>query len=170
MKEYRWQLLALIVALILFITSFLLTRSSAPTPTPSTTPAPTQSVQNPPTPTPTDAPAQPIVESNTTPAIVDGITTYREGLIGTVNRLNPLYATLNSVDGDITSLIFEGMTKINQYGEIIPSLATSWVVTFDGLEYMVSLRSDVLWQDGIPFTATDVVYTVSLLQSPDFSG
>ncbi|MDX2076051.1 MAG: ABC transporter substrate-binding protein [bacterium] len=170
MKEYRWQLLALIVALILFITSFLLTRSSAPTPTPSTTPAPTQSVQNPPTPTPTDAPAQPIVESNTTPAIVDGITTYREGLIGTVNRLNPLYATLNPVDSDITSLIFEGMTKINQYGEIIPSLATSWVVTFDGLEYMVSLRSDVLWQDGIPFTATDVVYTVSLLQSPDFSG
>ncbi|MFW5748808.1 MAG: ABC transporter substrate-binding protein, partial [Chloroflexota bacterium] len=35
---------------------------------------------------------------------------------------------------------------------------------------VVPLRQDVLWHDGIPFTAADVVYTVGLLQSPDFPG
>ncbi len=170
MRAYRWQLLALIVALFLFIASFVMTRPTTTTTAPPATPMPTQSVQNLPTPTPTDAPTQPIVENNIPPQVVEGITTYREGVIGRVNRLNPLYASLNPVDSDMTSLIFEGMTKINHYGEVVASLATEWVVAFDGLEYMVSLRNDVLWHDGIPFTASDVVYTVSLLQSPYFGG
>jgi peptide/nickel transport system substrate-binding protein len=34
----------------------------------------------------------------------------------------------------------------------------------------MQLRDDVLWQDGIPFTAVDVTYTMSLLQSADFPG
>ncbi|MCU0482088.1 MAG: ABC transporter substrate-binding protein [Anaerolineae bacterium] len=170
MKEYRWQLLALFLAIILFITSFIITRSNTPTPPPANTPAPTQIVQSEPTSIPTDAP-QPVNNANPIARPVsDDIPTYREGLIGRVNRLNPLYASLNPAESDITSLIFEGMTKINQYGEIIPSLATEWVVAFDGLEYMVSLRTDVLWQDGTPFDADDVIYTVSILQSPDFSG
>ncbi len=28
----------------------------------------------------------------------------------------------------------------------------------------------MLWQDGVPFTAADVIYTMSLLRSPDFPG
>jgi len=172
MKEYRWQLLALLLAIILFITSFIITRSNnAPAPVPVNTPAPTQAVENVPTSTPTNTPSQSIDNSNVAnETLTDAILTYREGLVGQITRLNPLYASLNPSEADITSLIFEGMTKINQYGEIVPSLATEWVVAFDGLEYMVSLRTDVLWQDGIPFTADDVVYTVSLLQSPDFDG
>lgn len=170
MKEYRWQLLALFLAIILFVASFIITRSNTPTPPPASTPAPTQMAQNEPPSTPTDAP-QPVNNTNPTPQLVtDATPTYREGVVGRVNRLNPLYASLNPAEADITSLIFEGMTKINQYGEIVPSLATEWVVAFDGLEYMVSLRTDVLWQDGVPFNANDVIYTVSILQSPDFGG
>lgn len=170
MKEYRWQLLALIVAIILFIASFVITRPNTPAPSPAPTAQSIESAQVMPTATPTDTPPQPIRIENPPAQPMDEIITYREGLVGRVNRLNPLYASLNPVDDDITSLIFEGLTKINPYGEVVPSLASEWAVAFDGLEYMVLLRNDVLWQDGMPFTATDVVYTISLLQSPDFDG
>lgn len=100
----------------------------------------------------------------------DGVPTYREALIGRVQRLNPLFASYNSVDADITSLIFEGLTTINVYGEPIPALAKSWITSPDGLEYVFTLRDDVLWQDGIPFTAADVAFTMSLLRAQNFPG
>src|SRR5690606_28750419 len=99
-----------------------------------------------------------------------GIVTFREGLVGPVLRLNPLLAELNPAERDITSLIYEGLTDTNEYGEPVPDLAREWVISANGLEYIVTLRDDVLWQDGIPFTAEDVVYTMSLLRSPDFPG
>lgn len=171
MKEYRWQLIALIISIMLFVTSFIITRPTTLVTSPTPTSQPTiPSTNISPTSTPIDMPAQPITISEPAHSQTDDIITYREGLVGRVSRLNPLYARLNPVDNDITSLIFEGLTKINQYGEVVPSLASEWAVEFDGLEYMVILRNDVLWQDGIPFTADDVVYTISLLQSPDFDG
>lgn len=93
-----------------------------------------------------------------------------EGVVGEIRKLNPLLATYNPADRDITSLIFEGLMTTNDYGEIVPDLAASWSVTSDGLEYLVALRDDVLWQDGLPFTAEDVVFTMQLMSTPDFPG
>src|SRR5690606_13016599 len=76
----------------------------------------------------------------------------------------------NTAESDITALIFEGLTRMNAYGEPEPNLAQSWVISSDGLEYIVTLRSDVLWQDGVPFTAADVDFTMSILRAPDFPG
>lgn len=93
-----------------------------------------------------------------------------EGLVGQVGKLNPLFANLNPVDRDITSLIYEGLTSINAYGEVIPDLATGWVVSSDGRDYIFALRQDILWQDGIQFTAADVAYTFRTIRHPDFPG
>ena len=93
-----------------------------------------------------------------------------EALVGHISKLNPLLATYNPPDRDITSLIFEGLTTTNDYGEIVPDLAASWTVSPNGLDYIVTLRTDVLWQDGIPFTAADVIYTFGVLGDPDFPG
>ncbi|HVO69622.1 MAG TPA: ABC transporter substrate-binding protein, partial [Aggregatilineaceae bacterium] len=93
-----------------------------------------------------------------------------EALVGQLHKLNPLLATYNPVDRDISSLIFEGLTTTDDYGEIIPNLATSWTVSADGLEYIFVLREDVLWQDGIHFTADDVVFTVNTMGDPLFPG
>ena len=93
-----------------------------------------------------------------------------EALVGQIRKLNPLLALYNPVDRDITALIFEGLTTTNDYGEIVPQLAASWTVTPDGLEYIVTLRDDVLWQDGVPFSAEDVVFTMRLMSDPDFPG
>jgi peptide/nickel transport system substrate-binding protein len=104
------------------------------------------------------------------PAPADGVPSFREALIGEVQRLNPLYADLNPTDADITSLMFEGLVRINEYGEPAPGLAADWVISGDGLEYVFTLRSDVLWHDGQPLSAADVVYTMSILSDPAFDG
>jgi peptide/nickel transport system substrate-binding protein len=43
-------------------------------------------------------------------------------------------------------------------------------VSDDGLVYTFYLRTTVRWQDGEPLTADDVLFTTSVLQSPDFPG
>lgn len=171
LRGNRWQFLALIAAALVFF-GVLLGRP-APSPAPIQTPAPQPSVSPTPSPTsapgetpaPTPAPVLQIVQETT-----DGVPTYREALIGRLQRLNPLFASLNPVDADISSLIFEGLTTINVYGEPVPALAKSWLISSDGLEYVFTLRDDVLWHDGIRFTAADVAFTMSLLRSPDFPG
>ena len=166
MRGYRYQLAAVLAAALVFIASVAL-RLSQPAPLPpSTPPAPPsataaiESVAALPTSTPVSQP----------PTSPDGIPTFREGLVGDVQRLNPLFSPANAPDRDIAHLIFEGLTTTNAFGEPVPALAKSWVISSDGLEYILFLRDDVLWQDGTPFTATDVLYTMSLLRSPDFPG
>jgi peptide/nickel transport system substrate-binding protein len=175
LRGFRWQFLALIMAIAIFAIS-LAARDTGETPA---NPSPTPQIENTATantPTATPAPensaaeSPPVADFANAPQEAPGIVTYREALVGSVNRLNPLLAGFNPPEEDITSLIFEGLTRINEYGEPEPALAESWVVSFDGLEYVVRLRQDVLWQDGTPFTADDVVYTMSLLSSPDFPG
>ena len=166
LRGFRWQLLAFLVAIALFGVSLIVRFVTANPVANPTLPARTDATM-----TPESSPIP--IAGNLTPlppASGPEIATYREGLVGTIQRLNPLLAALNPVDGDLISLIFEGLTRIDQYGEATPALAQEWVVSSDGLEYVMVLRDDVLWQDGLPFTAADVVYTMSLLSSPDFPG
>lgn len=170
LRGFRWQLAALVMALSLFAVS-LLTRQVDPPPPAAVEPDAVADVTAEPDLPETPAPQ---VSEPVPVAITDegqgSIITYREALVGSVQRLNPILAALNPADRDITALIFEGLTRSNQFGEPVPALAKSWVISADRLEYVVSLRDDVLWQDGVPFTAVDVIYTVGLLQSPDFPG
>lgn len=166
LRGFRWQFLVLVMALILFSVSLASRLGNSPAPQAVSATA-TIVVTATSTPIPTVTPA-PVVLTPTTASQV--IPTYKEALVGNVQRLNPLLASLNSVDRDITSLIFEGLVKINSYGEPVPALAKSWVISSDGLDYVFQLRSDVLWQDGIPFSAADVLYTMSILQASDFPG
>ena len=96
--------------------------------------------------------------------------TYVEGVAGYPQFINPLFSELNDVDRDLCALVFEGLTTVNERNEIVPLLAHSWDVSKDGLVYTFYLRETVRWQDGEPFTADDVVFTLSVLQSPDFPG
>ncbi|NWF67692.1 MAG: hypothetical protein HXY40_01270 [Chloroflexi bacterium] len=171
LRGFRWQLVALILAAVLFVIS-LLSRSSPPAPVTATpsgpsaldTPAITATIYS-------EAAATPAPLRTPLPTTSsDGIPTYTEALVGRVQRLNPLFASLNPVDEDISALIFEGLTRINEHGEPVANLAQDWVVSSDELEYVFRLREDVLWQDGLPFTAVDVVYTMAILRAPDFPG
>ena len=172
-RGFRWQLIALILALILFLAGafFRLTRQTGhfqpSLPAPTALIAPTATLPEPSLAPPvstslasTQAESQPA--DSTAPA-------YREGLVGTVRRLNPLFAHLNPVDRDISSLIFEGLFGTNEYGEVLPRLAERHVISSDGIEYVVKLREDIRWQNGLPFSADDVIYTMSLLSDPAYA-
>lgn len=174
MRGSRWQVAAFVVSALLFGIVLIL-RLSQPTPPPTPTQPPLETPNSESTSVATSDVVATLAATEPVPVMVvnipdDNVPTYREALVGQVQRLNPLLADLNPVDRDITSLIFEGLTRINEFGEPVGSLAKSWVVTSDGLEYVFVLRDDILWQDGVPFTADDVVYTMSLLSSPDFPG
>ncbi|MDP2727912.1 MAG: ABC transporter substrate-binding protein, partial [Dehalococcoidia bacterium] len=84
--------------------------------------------------------------------------------------INPLLVNFNEPDKDLAALIFSGLTRINEKGEPLPDLASSWTISPDGLVYTFRLRAGVTWQDGIPFSAQDVVFTVQTIQKPDFPG
>lgn len=108
---------------------------------------------------------------NTTTVLVPGYGgTYIEGVAGNPRYINPLLSTYNDVDRDLAALIFNGLTKADQHGQIIPDLADTWEVSKDNLSYTFHLRQDVRWHDGVPFTADDVTFTIDLLRSPDFQG
>ncbi len=94
---------------------------------------------------------------------------YVEGVVGHPTYLNPLLATLDDVDSDVTALTFSGLTRLDSTGQPVPDLATSWTISPDGLTYTFQLR-DATWQDGQPLTAADVVFTINQIQAPGFPG
>lgn len=94
---------------------------------------------------------------------------YREAVVGTPTMLNPLLAT-NQVDRDLSALIFSGLTRADARGETVPDLAESWKIEEDGRRYVFTLRQGVTWHDGQPFTASDVLFTIRLMQDPAFPG
>src|SRR5437016_5105250 len=51
----------------------------------------------------------------------------------------------------------------NSLQSIVPDLATGWSWSEEGTELTLPLREGVVWHDGKPFTAKDVVCTFDLL-------
>ncbi len=96
--------------------------------------------------------------------------TYIEGIAGSPNIVNPLFNQFNPVDRDLSALIFNGLTRADERGVIKPDLARSWEISPDGLIYTFTLRSDVTWSDGVPFSSADVIYTIQTIQSSDYPG
>ena len=69
----------------------------------------------------------------------------------------------------ILGLLFEGLTETSWLtDEVEPLLAESWEHSEDGLRWVFRLREDVLWHDGVPFTAADVEFTFNqIIYNPD---
>ncbi len=92
---------------------------------------------------------------------------YTEGLIGSPKLINPVLAQTES-DLDISRLVFSGLLKYDKNHQLIPDLAESYEVSEDGLVYTFHLRKGVKWQDGEPFKADDIIFTISAIQNPEF--
>lgn len=69
----------------------------------------------------------------------------------------------------VTSMLFEGLTREDPFTlKVEPNLAEGWSVSPDGLVWTFRLRHDVLWFDGMLFTADDVVFTFKdLIYNPE---
>lgn len=80
-------------------------------------------------------------------------------LLGEPKSFNPI-TNGESSTFDYTSRIFQGLTDSDAFtGEVVPLLAEKWETSADGLTWTFHLRKDVLFSDGTPFTARDVVFT-----------
>jgi len=92
--------------------------------------------------------------------------TYNEGIVGTFSNANPIFAT-SDVDNSVSKLIFPGLFKYNQSDQLVGDLAQSYAVDSRGLTYTVILKDNLHWQDGVPITAADVVFTYQMIENPD---
>ena len=86
------------------------------------------------------------------------------GTLTTATISEPLTLNLALADDSgstgVLGYLFEGLTEISWLtDEVEPSLAESWTHSDDGLTWTFSLRKDVTWHDGTPFTAHDVDFT-----------
>ena len=73
--------------------------------------------------------------------------------------LNPVIAVDRSSQV-VVHRMTEDLARINRHTqEVEPRLASSWTVSDDGLRYTLELRRDVLFSDGEPFDADDVLFS-----------
>lgn len=59
-------------------------------------------------------------------------------------------------------VMFLPLVRLDEHGEFEGVLARSWEHSADYRSWTFHLRSDVRWHDGVPFTASDVQFTIGL--------
>lgn len=87
-----------------------------------------------------------------------------EGILGTPRFVNPVLANTKA-DQDVTALVYSGLLSIDSAGELVADIAKGWTVSEDGTVYTIVMRDDVVFHDGVPVTAADVIYTIELIQN-----
>ncbi len=63
--------------------------------------------------------------------------------------------------------VFDGLMLYNERGEITLGLASDYKISEDGLTYTFTLRENVVFHNGQPFTSADVLYTYNNLAGLD---
>ncbi|SET75977.1 peptide/nickel transport system substrate-binding protein [Natronincola peptidivorans] len=79
------------------------------------------------------------------------------------NTLNPLFNNNYSLF-QLHHLVYEGLVSFDENMDIQPQLAESWNIADDGQSIQFTLRKDITWHDGQPFTAQDVIFTIDLIK------
>ncbi len=90
----------------------------------------------------------------------------KEGIVGTPRFINPALA-ITRADQDVVALVYSGLMRIGNEGNLVPDIAESITTSEDGLTYNILIRKDIRFHDGTPLTARDVAYTIGLIQNPD---
>lgn len=89
--------------------------------------------------------------------------TYVEGIVGSIDTLNPLLAS-NEAEASAARLMFSSLYNYDNTGALHTDLASSMKVD-DAKNYTITLR-EASWQDGEAITADDVVFTIGLIKNP----
>ncbi len=87
-------------------------------------------------------------------------------------NFNPLLYVNTGCETAVEYSVFDSLWKIDPDGKYLPNLATeiptqeNGGVSADGRTWTLKLRPDVLWHDGAPFSAADVIFTLATLMNP----
>ena len=97
--------------------------------------------------------------SSTPPSPTAGATVLHVGWTAEPDNLNPFIGYESSAL-EIFHLNYDFLVGFRASDlQPVPELATSWSHSPDGKTWTFNLRHGVTWQDGVPFTARDVVFT-----------
>src|SRR5687768_1178438 len=80
-------------------------------------------------------------------------------LLDDVPQLNPWLNAGNRDADNVSSILFGGLTRLDNRLQPQPDLAERWDVSEDGTSLIFHLRKDVFWHDARPFSAEDVVWS-----------
>jgi peptide/nickel transport system substrate-binding protein len=87
-------------------------------------------------------------------------------ITGDPKTFNPILVT-DATSGNLTNDLFEGLIRINPLTTLPePGLAESWAISDDQRVITFHLRHGVMWFDGAPFTARDVLFTMKVVYDP----
>lgn len=80
--------------------------------------------------------------------------------------LNPITAT-DAYASNIDDYIYESLLKRDEKTlKLVPVLAESWEISDDHLVYTFHLKRNIHWQDGQPFTAQDIRFSLDRINDP----
>ena len=92
---------------------------------------------------------------------------------GTVHRrLVGDPATLNAVlqsgapEQEVLQYLSRNLLDFDSQMRLVPGLAETWAVSPDGRSYTFTIRQDAVWEDGLPVTAADAVFTIRKIVDP----
>jgi len=90
---------------------------------------------------------------------------YVTGEIADARNLIPFLAT-DTASSSITSLLFNGLTKVDKNLNLIGDIAERWDISEDGTEITFFLKKNIKWHDGVPLTTRDVKFTFETILDP----
>jgi peptide/nickel transport system substrate-binding protein len=82
-------------------------------------------------------------------------------------HLDPTAGAAAAIDEIGYANIFEGLTRIDRNGEVVPALAESWQISDDGTVYTFKLRTGATFHDGTTFDAEDVKFSLDRARADD---
>jgi peptide/nickel transport system substrate-binding protein len=89
------------------------------------------------------------------------------GMVVEPEGLDPTIAAPTTIR-EVTWLnIYEGLVRLDENGQVLPLLASSWTVSDDGLTYRFNLRPHVTFHDGTPFDSSIVKFSLDRARAPD---
>jgi peptide/nickel transport system substrate-binding protein len=93
---------------------------------------------------------------------------YVEGVIGQPRFINPIYGETNDVDRALIDLVYSGLMTYDKDGNIVNDLVDSYEVLNNGTTYTFILKDNLFWQDGVPLTVDDIIYTIKTIQDSEY--
>jgi len=91
------------------------------------------------------------------------------GITEASGNFNPLYYS-SAYDGYVVDMVFQGLITRNFDGEYEANVADSWEYSEDGKSITFKMKQDIVFSDGQPLTANDVVFTYQVLADPSYTG
>jgi len=81
------------------------------------------------------------------------------------NKLDPAHV-IDVAEGQICTMIFQGLVRFSPSGDIVPDVASSWTISSDGRTYEFRLDSKARFSNGRRVVSRDVVWSLQRVLAP----